>query len=92
MAEAVSHSFAGEEQPGCPWVGRSIPRVEDAALLFGQSRGNLQLYRHVQIPAAVAIDYRNPFAAQTKYRIGLRAFRDMQLLFAFQRRHLDIVA
>src|SRR5947208_8588633 len=36
MAEAVSHSFAGKEQPGCPWVGRSIPRVEDAALLTGR--------------------------------------------------------
>ena len=38
MAEAVSHSFAGKEQPGCPWVGRSIPRVEDAALLTGRGR------------------------------------------------------
>src|SRR5205085_3742003 len=38
MAEAVSHSFAGEEQPGCPWVGRSLPRVEDAALLTGRGR------------------------------------------------------
>jgi len=29
-----SHSFADRE-PGPPWVGRSIPRVEDAALLTG---------------------------------------------------------
>src|SRR5438105_5081929 len=38
MAEAVSHSFAGKEQPGRPWVGRSIERVEDAALLTGRGR------------------------------------------------------
>ena len=37
MAEAVSHSFAGRE-PGSPWVGQSIPRVEDAALLTGRGR------------------------------------------------------
>src|ERR1700688_606211 len=37
MAEAASHSFADRE-PGPPWVGRSIPRVEDAALLTGRGR------------------------------------------------------
>jgi 2-furoyl-CoA dehydrogenase large subunit len=37
MAEAASHSFAASE-PGRPWVGRSIPRVEDAALLTGRGR------------------------------------------------------
>jgi len=37
MAEAASHAFASHE-PGSPWVGRSIPRVEDAALLTGRGR------------------------------------------------------
>jgi len=32
MAEAASH------EPGSPWVGRSIPRVEDATLLTGRGR------------------------------------------------------
>ncbi|SHH82812.1 xanthine dehydrogenase family protein molybdopterin-binding subunit [Bradyrhizobium erythrophlei] len=37
MAEAASHAFASHE-PGSLWVGRSIPRVEDAALLTGRGR------------------------------------------------------
>src|SRR5476651_2462929 len=37
MAEAASHTFANTE-PGPPWVGQSIPRVEDAALLTGRGR------------------------------------------------------
>src|SRR6202166_650432 len=37
MAEAASHSFTASE-PDRPWVGRSIPRVEDAALLTGRGR------------------------------------------------------
>src|ERR1700732_1864284 len=37
MAEAASHPFASHE-PGSPWVGRAIPRVEDAALLSGRGR------------------------------------------------------
>src|ERR1700729_885454 len=37
MAETASLSTAGHE-PGSPWVGRSIPRVEDAALLIGRGR------------------------------------------------------
>src|ERR1700722_10026794 len=35
MAGAASHSTANHE-PGSPWVGRSIPRVEDASLLSGR--------------------------------------------------------
>src|SRR6202790_1659705 len=37
MAEAASHVTAST-QPGSAWVGRSIPRVEDAALLTGRGR------------------------------------------------------
>src|ERR1039458_54970 len=37
MAEAASHSTASHE-PDSPWVGRSIPRVEDSALLTGRGR------------------------------------------------------
>jgi 2-furoyl-CoA dehydrogenase large subunit len=37
MAEAASHLNADRE-PGSPWVGQSIPRVEDAALLTGRGR------------------------------------------------------
>jgi 2-furoyl-CoA dehydrogenase large subunit len=37
MAEAASHLITGHE-PSPPWVGRSIPRVEDAALLTGKGR------------------------------------------------------
>src|SRR5277367_6243644 len=37
MAEAASHAFAGHKR-GPPWVGQSIPRVEDAALLTGRGR------------------------------------------------------
>ena len=37
MAEAAGHSFADHE-PDPPWVGQSIPRVEDAALLTGRGR------------------------------------------------------
>ena len=37
MAEAASHLIASHE-PGSPWVGRSIPRVEDSALLTGRGR------------------------------------------------------
>src|SRR3984957_3782921 len=37
MAEAASHLTASHE-PGSPWVGRSILRVEDAALLTGKGR------------------------------------------------------
>jgi 2-furoyl-CoA dehydrogenase large subunit len=37
MAEAASHSIA-DRAPGPPWVGRSIPRVEDSALLTGRGR------------------------------------------------------
>jgi 2-furoyl-CoA dehydrogenase large subunit len=37
MAKSASHPFASREK-GSPWVGRSIPRVEDAALLTGRGR------------------------------------------------------
>ena len=37
MAEAAGHVIANRE-PGSPWVGRSIPRVEDSALLTGRGR------------------------------------------------------
>jgi 2-furoyl-CoA dehydrogenase large subunit len=37
MAEAASQPFS-LGKPGPPWVGRSIPRVEDAALLTGRGR------------------------------------------------------
>jgi 2-furoyl-CoA dehydrogenase large subunit len=37
MADAASHSIASDG-PGSLWVGRSIPRVEDAALLTGRGR------------------------------------------------------
>ena len=37
MAEAASQVIANPE-PGAPWVGRSIPRVEDSALLTGRGR------------------------------------------------------
>src|SRR5580692_12485495 len=37
MAEAAGHAFASH-MPGPPWVGQSIPRVEDAALLTGRGR------------------------------------------------------
>ena len=37
MAEAASHVIANSE-PGASWVGRSIPRVEDSALLTGRGR------------------------------------------------------
>src|SRR5258707_7031907 len=37
MAEAASHAVASHK-PGPPWVGQSIPRVEDAALLTGRGR------------------------------------------------------
>jgi len=37
MAEAASHLMASS-QPGSPWVGRSIARVEDSALLTGRGR------------------------------------------------------
>src|SRR3984957_12734719 len=37
MAGAASHSTANHE-PGSPWVGQSIPRVEDAVLLSGRGR------------------------------------------------------
>ena len=37
MAEAASHALASHK-PGPPWVGQSIPRVEDAALLTGRGR------------------------------------------------------
>ena len=41
MAEAASRAFAGKgssKEPGSPWVGQSIPRVEDSALLTGRGR------------------------------------------------------
>src|ERR1700722_20150301 len=39
MAEAASHAFASKDKaPGSPWVGQSIPRVEDSALLTGRGR------------------------------------------------------
>jgi 2-furoyl-CoA dehydrogenase large subunit len=43
MAEAASHAFASKEsfpskESGSPWVGQSIPRVEDSALLTGRGR------------------------------------------------------
>src|SRR5580692_12605709 len=37
MAEAASHAMANREN-GSTWVGRSIPRVEDSALLTGRGR------------------------------------------------------
>lgn len=37
MADAASHPIASHA-PDPPWVGRSIPRVEDAALLTGRGR------------------------------------------------------
>jgi 2-furoyl-CoA dehydrogenase large subunit len=37
MADAASHAISSHA-PGSPWVGRSIPRVEDAALLTGRGR------------------------------------------------------
>src|SRR5580704_17039187 len=43
MAEAASQVFAGKQafaskDSGSPWVGQSIPRVEDSALLTGRGR------------------------------------------------------
>jgi 2-furoyl-CoA dehydrogenase large subunit len=38
MAEAASQPFSFGQKPGSPWVGQSIPRVEDAALLTGRGR------------------------------------------------------
>jgi 2-furoyl-CoA dehydrogenase large subunit len=43
MAEAASEAFASKEalvskDSGSPWVGQSIPRVEDSALLTGRGR------------------------------------------------------
>src|ERR1700749_827742 len=43
MAEAASQAFASKEasaskDPGSPWVGQSIPRVEDSSLLTGRGR------------------------------------------------------
>src|SRR5450755_1103133 len=42
MADAAGHLLAdhepGSDEQGSPWVGRSIPRVEDAALLSGRGR------------------------------------------------------
>src|SRR5580704_3762875 len=46
MADAASHLSTSAEpgshepasQPGSPWVGRSIPRVEDSTLLSGRGR------------------------------------------------------
>src|SRR6202142_2115213 len=39
MAKAASHAFASKDkEPGSLWVGRSIPRVEDSALLTGRGR------------------------------------------------------
>ncbi len=37
MADAANHRIASD-RPGSLWVGRSIPRVEDAALLTGRGR------------------------------------------------------
>jgi 2-furoyl-CoA dehydrogenase large subunit len=37
MAEAASH-LPANDGPGSRWVGRSIARVEDAALLSGRGR------------------------------------------------------
>ena len=37
MADAASRAIASTE-PAPPWVGQSIPRVEDAALLTGRGR------------------------------------------------------
>src|SRR5450755_126912 len=37
MADAASHAISSHA-PGSPWVGQSIPRVEDAALLTGRGR------------------------------------------------------
>src|ERR1700739_1647982 len=43
MAEAASQAFASKEalaskDSSSPWVGQSIPRVEDSALLIGRGR------------------------------------------------------
>jgi len=43
MAEAAGHAFAsrevsGNKESGSPWIGQSIPRVEDSALLTGRGR------------------------------------------------------
>jgi 2-furoyl-CoA dehydrogenase large subunit len=37
MAEAANHAFASNET-GLAWIGQSIPRVEDSALLTGRGR------------------------------------------------------
>jgi 2-furoyl-CoA dehydrogenase large subunit len=37
MAEAASQAFASKDS-GSPWVGQSIPRVEDSSLLTGRGR------------------------------------------------------
>jgi 2-furoyl-CoA dehydrogenase large subunit len=37
MAEAASHAVASKDQSS-PWVGQSIPRVEDSSLLTGRGR------------------------------------------------------
>src|SRR3984957_795798 len=43
MAEGASHAFAGKQSfaskdSGSPWVGQSIPRVQDSSLLTGRGR------------------------------------------------------
>ena len=47
---------------------------------------------HVQIAVAAARDVRHALAAQLEARAGLRAGRDVQLLAAVERRHLDAPA
>ena len=47
MAQAAARSAANIDQDrdqGRPWVGRSIERVEDAALLSGRGRFNPYVY------------------------------------------------
>ena len=63
MAEAASQvtakqvSSSGEPVP--PWVGRSIPRVEDSALLTGRGRFIDDLgavsYTHLTLPTIYSV-------------------------------------
>ena len=65
---------------------------QQATLFPCEAGGGYNIHVNVQIPSASTVDVWDSLPANTEAAAGLGAFRDVQTLLAFHRRHLDLRA
>src|ERR1043165_6307755 len=93
LHEVVFDFFEDSLFRGTVVHGQGVAKLlHELALLASEAHG--QLYRdvHVLIAAAVGVQDRDAFVAQLELRAVLRAFGNLELLRALDRRHFDFAA